>query len=172
MLAITNANKSRWLRYKVTCQRHAESRLHTSKGIGELNGRATYSTTSPQYGPAYYVPDADIRLFSPQTYVNSQPEGGSASMHLRKASQNLLLTTSTSSFPYNPETIYRWCSSIAISILQDSLGYMNLTTNEKELTKLQTLLSENNHNLSRNRRGDLAVALPTITMQDSGGSRI
>ena len=74
------------------------TRVH---GVGKVEWtvRDVFGTTWTIKTEAYYIPDATVRLFSPQTYICEQQKGH---LQLDHTSTNLqLLDGSTLQFPYN-----------------------------------------------------------------------
>ena len=124
------------------------------KGIGTVEWpiRDVFNNIGIVRTRAYYVPDADIRLFSPQTYIDEQSTENPASMHCTKGKLELVTEKKvTLTFPYNPH------SNLPLMFTDPDVNFaglsgamiLNLETNNDLIQRTQTLLDENNHNLSR-----------------------
>ena len=127
------------------------------KGVGEVEWpvRDAFNNVALIRTKAYFVPDADIRLFSPQTYVNKQKNDEPARMTLTKGKLEFCTTDGINlEFPYNPG------NNLPLMYVDNNIHFagltstmiLNLRANEHELTNLKTLLDTNNHNLSEPRK--------------------
>ena len=123
------------------------------KGIGtvEWTIRDVFNNIAIIRTSAYYVPDADIRLFSPQTYIDEQEVNSPARMILTKG--KLELTTAEGNiltFPINPGNnlpLMFTDSSANFAGLSQNL-VLKIGNNDEALQKTKSLLEEN-HNLSK-----------------------